>query len=74
VRAVRTEGIDLRDRGRILELLTLRKAEDSVLLVFAGGAIIRLEVDRLRCFLEDIGEAWPTRWRPRHELDPDASS
>lgn len=73
VRAVRTQGIDLKDRGRILELLTLRKAADAILLIFAGGATIKLDVDRLRCFLEDIGEAWPTRWRPGHGLDTDPS-
>lgn len=72
VRAVRTRGIDLKDRGRILELLTLRQAADGILLIFAGDALIRLAVDRLRCFLEDIGEAWPTRWRPGHPIDPDS--
>lgn len=76
VRAVRTRGIDLRDRGRILELLTLRREGEAVLMVFAGGATLRLEVTELRCFLEDIGEGWPTRWRPGHDLDspePDRS-
>ena len=69
VQAVRTRGIDLRDRGLILELLTVRMQDGAVLLIFAGGAIVRLEVSRLCCFLEDIGESWPTRWRPGHDLD-----
>lgn len=74
VTSVRTKGIDLKDRGRILELLTLQAAEGSVTLVFAGNAMIRLEIDRLRCFLEDIGQAWPTRWRPSHPFETEESS
>lgn len=68
VRTVRTRGIDLRDRSRILDLLTLRRSDDGILLIFAGGATIRLETDGFACFLEDIGESWPTRWRPGHGL------
>jgi hypothetical protein len=69
VTAVRTKGIDLRNRDRILELLTIHAEPGVVLLVFSGSAIIRLEVDELRCYLEDFGDAWPTRWRPRHSDD-----
>jgi hypothetical protein len=69
VTAVRTKGIDLRDRERILELLTIQSESGAVSLVFAGGAVIRLEVTELRCYLEDFSDAWPTRWRPRHPDD-----
>ncbi len=68
VRAVRTKGVDLRDRSRILDLLTLRKTDDGLIMIFAGGATIRLEIDDFACFLEDIGEGWPTRRRPDHEV------
>jgi Protein of unknown function (DUF2948) len=71
VTAVRTKGIDLRNRERILELLTVHAEPGVILLVFSGSAIIRLEVEELRCYLEDFGDAWPTRWRPHH---PDDSS
>jgi Protein of unknown function (DUF2948) len=71
VTAVRTKGIDLRNRERILELLTVHAEPGVILLVFSGSAIIRLEVEELRCYLEDFGDAWPTRWRPQH---PDDSS
>jgi hypothetical protein len=66
VTSVQTRGIDLRKRERILELLTLHAEPDAVILVFAGDATIRLEITELRCFLEDFGQAWPTRWRPHH--------
>jgi len=69
VTAVRTKGIDLRDRERILELLTIQAEPGAVSLVFAGGAVIHLEVSEMRCYLEDFSDAWPTRWRPRHPDD-----
>jgi hypothetical protein len=69
VTAARTRGIDLRDRERILELLTIQGEAGAVSLVFAGGSVIRLEVTELRCYLEDFSDAWPTRWRPRHPDD-----
>ncbi len=66
VTAVRIKGVNLHDRSAILELLTLRKDDGQLSLIFAGGPVIQLEIDGLRCFLEDIGEPWPTRWRPSH--------
>lgn len=69
VAAVRTSGIDMRARDRILELLTIQAEDRAVLLVFAGDATIRLAVEALRCHLEDLGEAWPTRWRPQHAVE-----
>jgi DUF2948 family protein len=72
VTAVRTRGIDLHNRDRILELLTIRSEPNAVSLLFAGNAAVRVEVAELRCFLEDFGEAWPTRWRPRHREDDGA--
>ncbi|WP_119461866.1 DUF2948 family protein [Rhodospirillaceae bacterium SYSU D60014] len=69
VLAVRTRGIEQRARDQILELLTAQAEDRSVLLVFAGNAAVRLEVEALHCHLEDLGEAWPTRWRPQHSLE-----
>jgi hypothetical protein len=66
VRTVHTRGIDRRARGRILELLTIQAKEGRVTLLFAENAAVMLEVDAIRCHMEDLGEGWPTRWRPRH--------
>jgi hypothetical protein len=71
VTAVKSRGIDLADRGRILELLALKPeaaapGTAAVELVFAGGASIRLEAERILAHGQDLGEPWPTRWRPRH--------
>ena len=53
-------------KGGLLALLTLRLEGAVVAISFAGGAEIRLEVEQLSCHLEDLGEPWPTVWRPQH--------
>jgi hypothetical protein len=70
VRAVRFRGLDPRARDEMLNLLTVTAAPGAITLVFAGGGEIRLKVGAVRCFMEDLGEAWPTRWRPCHEAAP----
>ena len=53
----------------MLEVLTIVAEGDALTLVFAGDAVIRFEIDRVHCLLEDFGEPWPTRWRPQHPLE-----
>jgi hypothetical protein len=72
VSAVRYRGMTLTDRGRVLELLTLETGASDVTLVFADGAEIRIEGPGLRCRLHDMGEPWPTPWRPRHMIQNEA--
>jgi len=74
VRAARSRGFDRRARGTMLELLTIAAGEGTIDLVFAGGGDLRLEVKRIDCRMEDIGEAWPTHWRPRHEAADEVGS
>ena len=77
-------GVRLRDLERpedvqVLELLAITHEEDegegggrgdqAVNLLFAGGGAIRLEVNRILCHLEDLGQPWPTKWRPSHPLE-----
>ncbi len=82
VSSVAMQGID-RVRGeRVLSLMAIETQPkpisggaagshggDYILLVFADDAAIRLEVDRVLCHLEDVGEPWPTRWKPAHSLE-----
>ncbi|WPZ34507.1 DUF2948 family protein [Thalassobaculum sp. OXR-137] len=67
VRKVRTRGIDRRDPGQMLNLLSLAYGEGVVDLVFAGESTIRLDVDSLSCHVEDLGTPWPTVFRPSHD-------
>jgi hypothetical protein len=71
VTAVKRRDFDPRDAERILVLLAARAAPGAIYLDFAGGASIRLESGRILCHLDDFGEPWPTRFRPRHP-DQDA--
>ncbi len=76
VAGVRRRGFNPREDERILSLLaiqpeSLEQAPDkpgALILEFAGGSSIRLEVRRLLCHLDDLGEPWPTRWRPKHPV------
>lgn len=67
VRRVRTQKLDLRDKEQVLSLLTVEVRPRTITLVFSGDALVRLEVDAIACFLEDLGEPWPTPWVPLHE-------
>jgi hypothetical protein len=66
VRHVRFRGLDPGQTDQILNLLTIEAEPGRITLVFSDGATIRLEVSDIRCHLEDLGEPWPTRWRPSH--------
>jgi len=72
VKRVSRRGFSPRDADRILSLLALRVegegAEASLILDFAGGSSVRLEVGQILCHLDDLGEPWPTRWRPKHPV------
>lgn len=41
-------------------------------LLFSGGGVIRLAVERIDMVIEDLGEPWPTQWRPQHDDSPAA--
>jgi hypothetical protein len=74
VEAVRRQRVTPRDADRILVLLAIRRDADGALRIdFAGGAALRLEVDRILCHLEDLGEPWPTRQAPRHPVEGGAA-
>lgn len=76
VTGVKSRGIDLADRGRILELLQIKPGTATtgvaIEMIFAGDpaqgeeAGIRLEAGRLFVHGQDMGEPWPTRLRPHH--------
>lgn len=78
VSAVRHADMPLSEPDRILELLAIESEEAEgggtiIRLRFADGRMIRLEAPRLLCHAEDVGEPWPTRFRPGHPLADTAS-
>lgn len=71
VTGVKVAGIDINARDGVLELLAIRFEETEapagiVLLSFAGGGTVRLEVECLECRLQDLGAAWAARAKPQH--------
>jgi hypothetical protein len=71
VRNVSYRGFRRSEEDRILSLLAIRAepGEDGlvILLEFSGGGTIRLDVALLSCHARDLGEPWPTPWRPSHD-------
>ena len=72
VHSVQFRKIDRQAKKQMLSLLAIAWAEgedgepDQVVLQFAGGAAIKLKVGKLSCSLKDLGEPWPTQWKPGH--------
>lgn len=69
VTSVRHRGLEKAARAGYLELLTIAAEGNTVLLQFAGGGAVRLEVERFTAHFADLDEPWPTQWTPRHRLD-----
>ena len=69
VLAVRSRDVDLKQRGKFLSLLTLQVDGDKLNLLFSGGGVIQLTIAELSVFLKDMGEGWPTQWRPDHDRE-----
>jgi hypothetical protein len=67
VARVRMRGIDRSDRDRIMNVLSLTFVDGAAEFTVSGGGAIRLEVEALDCFLEDVGEPWPAQRKPEHE-------
>lgn len=67
-------GLDLRDTSRFLVILSAtyeplvgQEPEGYVMLTFAGNAAVRLHVECVEAELRDLGAAWQTEHKPRHE-------
>lgn len=74
VTAVKTRGLEALDAGQLLALLAVNAEPGCFTLLFAGDVAIRIECDAPLCYLEDFGEPWPTKWRPKHPLEaPDGT-
>lgn len=74
VLAAQVAGIDLRDAARFLVLLSAtyeplagKEPEGYVMLTFAGDGAVRLHVECVEAELRDLGAAWQTERKPRHE-------
>ena len=69
VLSAKSRNLDRRQLDQLLNLLAIKSDGHILRLIFSGGAEVRLELARVAVHLEDLGEAWPTHWRPSHTLD-----
>ena len=74
VQSVKTQGFNPRDKGQILNLLSVSAADRAIILHFSSNYALRLETGAIDCRLADVGEPWPTRQRPQHPLDEDGEA
>jgi Protein of unknown function (DUF2948) len=69
VENVQVRGFNRSEHERILELLAVHREDDAIVLEFANRIQLRLEITNIRAVIEDLGEPWPTQWRPNHPID-----
>lgn len=72
VRAVKHLNIRTDVSEAVVDLLAIRfepgeEGSGAIVLDFAGGGAIRLEVECINCDLRDMSEPWRTRARPAHD-------
>lgn len=67
VKAVQYRGFRKTNPDRILNMLALVPDSEGITLEFSHEAAVRLQGRRIVCHLEDLGEPWPTHWRPSHD-------
>ena len=78
VQNVQAQGLNAVDQETVLELLSVvaepgeEAPEAEVTLTFAGGPQIRLSVECIDVLVDDMGRAWYTPNRPRHETEDGA--
>lgn len=68
------QGLDLTKKDQVLSLLTLtfepgEAPQGAIILTFAGGGRVRLEVECIEVALTDLGAAWATSRKPEHTGD-----
>lgn len=60
---------------RLFEVLTILPEEQgadgtaALTLVFSGQVAVRIEVESIEILAQDVGEPWPTLWRPHHPFE-----
>lgn len=59
-------------KDAVVELLSIRfeagaDGAGEIILDFAGGGAVRLEVESVNAYMSDLSEPWRTRAKPKHE-------
>ncbi len=72
VKSAKFQHLRTDSKDAVVELLSIRfeAGEDGagdVILDFAGGGVIRLEVESVNAYMSDLSEPWRTRAKPKHD-------
>ena len=73
VTRVKSQRIRQGDKNAVVSLLAISFEEKDapsgdIVLTFSGGGLIRLEVECIEARLRDLGPAWGTERRPKHDV------
>jgi hypothetical protein len=75
VTRVSASRIRMQDKTAVLSLLAITfepgetPPEGTIVLTFAGGGTVRVEVECIEAAMADLGPAWAARARPQHDID-----
>ena len=70
---VYSKNLSQKNTERFLDFLAIESKLLSdknyeIKLNFAGGILIKLTLEIIECFLEDVGDPWETKNKPKHDL------
>ena len=70
---VYSKNLNQKNKERFLDFLAIETkllSDNSyeIKLNFAGGILIKVNTEVIECFLEDLGEPWETKNKPKHDF------
>ena len=70
---VYSKNLNQKNKERFLDFLAietklLSDKSYEIKLNFAGGILIKVNTEVIECFLEDLGEPWETKNKPKHDF------
>ena len=76
VLSVYSKNINQKNKDRFLDFLAietnfLSDKTYEIKLNFAGNILIKINAEVIECYLEDIGEPWETKNKPKHSFFDD---
>ncbi len=73
---VYSKNLNQKKKDRFLDFLAIESKFLSdksyeIKLNFAGNILIKINAEVIECFLEDLGEPWETKSKPKHDIFDD---
>ena len=73
---VYSKNLNQKKKDRFLDFLAIESKFLSdksyeIKLNFAGDILIKINAEVIECFLEDLGEPWETKSKPKHDIFDD---